>query len=63
MLLINLAVFGSLLVSLYNIYFVNKLQKRLQNAEFALLELIFENDPELAEQHKELREWINAKHD
>ena len=58
MLMINLAVFGSLLVSLYNIYFINRLQKRLQDAEMALLEVIFNADPDLAEKHKELAEWI-----
>ena len=60
---LNIVSFGTLVVALYMLRQVNILEKRMMNTEFALLELIFESDPELAEQHKELREWINADHD
>jgi len=58
MMLINITVVGCLLVSLYQMWVLNRIQKRLQDAEMALLEVIFNTDPELAEMHKELAEWV-----
>ena len=56
--LVNITVIGCLLVSLYQIWAINRLKKRLVDAEMALLEVIFNTDPELAEMHKDLAEWV-----
>ena len=61
--MLNVVSIGALVVALYLLRQINLLEKRMMSTEFALLELIFESDPELAEQHKDLREWINADHD
>ena len=58
MLLINLTVTGCLLVTLYQVWVVYRIQKRLKDAELALLEVIFEMDPTLKEKHPQLAEWI-----
>lgn len=58
--LVNLTVTGCLLVSLYLVWAVNRIYKRLKDAELALLEVIFNVDPELEKKHPELAAWIKG---